>query len=80
MAAGPGQGVRLASGLSVVQPQGGGVLAPLPALPLYADALPARVLDAALCDIGQRYGAGTRDWVALEMEYAPVHTSRCRVT
>jgi hypothetical protein len=25
----------------------------------------------ALADIGRRYGAGTRRYVALEMEYAP---------
>lgn len=80
MAASPGQGVCLASGLAVAGPSASAGAAPLPALPLYADVPPARVLDAALCDIGQRYGAGTRDWVALEMEYTPVDASRCRVT
>lgn len=63
--------LRLASGLRVLlppRPEG----TPWPALPLYADARPAQVLDAALCDIGRRYGAGTRDWVALEMEHHPL--------
>ena len=38
---------------------------------------PARQLDAALCSVGQRYGAETAAIVALQLEYAFAATSAC---
>ncbi len=38
---------------------------------------PARQLDAALCEIGERYGAALRSIVALQIEYAFAPQARC---
>ena len=64
----PGQPVRLRSGLTlrVVLPQDAAVPAAVPDVP------PACALRASLRAIGQRYGDGTRQWVATQLEYDEV--------
>jgi putative intracellular protease/amidase len=41
-----------------------------PRLPLALGLKPMQQLDRALCEIEARYGAGRREWVMIEMEYA----------
>lgn len=61
----PAQAVRLRSGLvlRVAPPQAAAVPAAVPGGP------PACALRATLHAIGQRYGNGTRQWVATQLEY-----------
>ncbi len=61
----PAQPVRLRSGrlLRVAPSQDGAVPAVVPDVP------PACALRASLRAIGQRYGDGTRQWVATQLEY-----------
>ena len=41
-----------------------------PRVPLAPALKPARQLDRTLCEIADRFGAGRRDWVMMELEYA----------
>ena len=61
----PAQAVRLRSGLTlrVVPPQAAAVPVAVPG------GAPACALRASLQAIGQRYGDGTRQWVATQLEY-----------
>jgi transcriptional regulator GlxA family with amidase domain len=65
----PAQAVRLRSGLvlRVAPPQAGAVPAAVPAA--VPGGPPACALRASLHAIGQRYGNGTRQWVATQLEY-----------
>lgn len=40
-----------------------------PRVPLDAALKPAQQLDRTLCEIGERFGEGRREWVMIEMEY-----------
>jgi len=61
--------VRLRSGLALLPAAADAAQAGLRRLTLSDDVRPALQLDRTLCEIGQRYGAATRDWVAFEMEH-----------
>ncbi len=62
--------VRLRSGLALIPAPDTAMAAPGPgSLSLQAEIRPAEQLDRTLCEIGRKYGAATRDLVALEMEY-----------
>jgi putative intracellular protease/amidase len=61
--------VRMRSGLALIPTSVGTTKADLRSVTLPANLRPALQLDHTLCEIGQRYGAPTRDWVALEMEH-----------
>jgi hypothetical protein len=63
--------VRSSHGLVLLPPEGS---APEPVVELPVPRAPSlSALDRALVDIGQRYGLGTKRYVALEMEYAPAY-------
>ncbi len=64
-----GSPVRLRSGLALIAAPGAVVPADAQSLQLAAEVKPAQQLDRTLCEIAREYGAATRDWVALEMEY-----------
>jgi putative intracellular protease/amidase len=61
--------VRMRSGLALIPTPVGTTKAGMRSLTVPAQLKPALQLDRTLCEIGQRYGAPTRDWVALEMEH-----------
>jgi putative intracellular protease/amidase len=64
-AAAPGP-VKLRSGIVLVaQPAAPGSSR----LPLTAALAPLHQLDRTLCEIGERFGAARREWVAIELEY-----------
>lgn len=68
--------IRLRSGLRLVPEFAKGTEPAAPNMP-FPTGTPTAQLNHSLCSIGARYGPGTRDWVALIMEYQVDLTSLC---
>jgi putative intracellular protease/amidase len=61
--------IRLHSGFTLFPAAASATKAGIHRLTLPTQVKPAQQLDRTLCEIGRRYGAATREWVAIEMEY-----------